>query len=82
MAVFFDNKVDFPKLSGGARVHNVVEWHSSHAILAVASKSESTDGDGSVNFFMDEVSSNSCGWNKNFKTSRPCTTCLSFNFVS
>ncbi len=55
MAVFFDKHVEFPRPSGGVRIHHAVEWHSKHAILAVASKCEATDAEGSVNFYIDEV---------------------------
>ncbi len=47
--------VEFPRPSGGVRIHHAVEWHSKHAILAVASKCEATDAEGSVNFYIDEV---------------------------
>ena len=56
MAVFFDKHIQFPRPSAGVRIHHQVEWHNTHPILAVASKNETTDTDGSVNFYMDEVS--------------------------
>ena len=57
MAVFFDKEVQFPRRFSGSsgRIHHAVEWHTSHAILAVASKNEATDTDGSVNFYVNEV---------------------------
>ena len=53
MAVYFDHYIQAPGL--GALTHHEVEWHSQFALLAVASKNENTDADGSVNFYLDEV---------------------------
>lgn len=53
MAVYFDHHIQPPGLGGQA--HHEVEWHGKFSLLAVASKNESTDADGSVNFYLDEV---------------------------
>lgn len=56
MAVFFDHPIQRTGLGSADLVHHEVEWHGQFALLAVASKNESTDADGSVNFYLDEVS--------------------------
>ncbi len=55
MALFFDKHIQFPRPSGGVRIHHAVEWHSKQAILAVASKNADTDSNGSVSFYIEEV---------------------------
>lgn len=57
MTVYFDHRVQFPNvaLSAGASRHHLMSWHCSFPILAVSSKNEKSDTDGSVNFFLDEV---------------------------
>lgn len=55
MAVYFDHAIQTPGPTSKALVHHDVEWHNSFSILAVASKNESTDSDGCVNFYLDEV---------------------------
>ena len=54
MAVYFDHPIQKADL-GESQTYHKVEWHSSFAVLAVASKNESTDADGCVNLFLDEV---------------------------
>ena len=54
MAVYFDYPIQKAGL-GASLTHHMVEWHSSFAVLAVASKNESTDADGCVNLYLDEV---------------------------
>ena len=56
MAVFFDHPIQRTGLGSADLVHHEVEWHEKFSLLAVASKNESTDADGSVNFYLDEVS--------------------------
>ena len=56
MAVFFDHPIQRTELGSANLVDHEVEWHEKFALLAVASKNESTDADGSVNFYLDEVS--------------------------
>ena len=56
MAVYFDHTIQAPGPNSKALVHNDVEWHENFAVLAVASKNESTDSDGCVNFYLEEVS--------------------------
>lgn len=53
MAVYFDYPIQKAGL-GASLTHHTVEWHSSFAVLAVASKNESTDADGCVNLYLDE----------------------------
>lgn len=53
MAVFFDYPVQTPGL--GALTHHEVAWHTQFALLAVASKNESSDADGTVHFYLEEV---------------------------
>jgi hypothetical protein len=55
MAVYFDHSIQAPGPASMALVHHAMEWHSSFAILAVASKNETTDSDGCVNFYLEEV---------------------------
>ena len=52
MAVYFDNKAQFPKVVGE---HHLMSWHCNHPILAVSSRNEETNTDGTINFFVDEV---------------------------
>ncbi len=58
MSVYFDHLVQFPGSSTSLRNvrHHLMSWHSSYSILAVASRNEENGRDGSVNFFLDEVS--------------------------
>ena len=53
MAVYFDHHIQSPGL--GVLTHHDMQWHSEFTLLAVASKNESTDADGAVNFYLDEV---------------------------
>ena len=57
MTVYFDHNVQFPgsaaTLSG--ITHDLMCWHKSFPILAVSSKNEKNNTDGSVHFFLDEV---------------------------
>lgn len=55
MAVYFDHTIQAPGPSSKVLVHHDVEWHGSFPILAVASKNESTDSDGCVNLYLEEV---------------------------
>ena len=49
MAVYFDNRIQSATTS-----NTDLLWHSTYALLAVASKNSSDNG-GSVNFYLDEV---------------------------
>ena len=49
MAVYFDNRIQSSTTS-----NTDLLWHSTYALLAVASKNSSDNG-GSVNFYLDEV---------------------------
>ncbi len=49
MAVYFDNRIQSSTTS-----NTDLLWHSTYALLAVASKNSSDTG-GSVNFYLDEV---------------------------
>ncbi len=53
MSVFFDYPIQSPGL--GALSHHAVAWHAQFPLLAVASKNESSDADGTVHFYLDEV---------------------------
>lgn len=55
MAVFFNHPIQPAGLDSTNLVHHEVEWHGQFAVLAVASKNETTDADGAVNFYLDEV---------------------------
>lgn len=57
MTVYFDHRVQFPGSATSVRSvsHHLMSWHRIFSILAVSSKNEESDADGSVNFFMDEV---------------------------
>lgn len=50
MAVYFDNRIQ----TSSVTANTDLLWHSSYALLAVASEN-STGVGGSVNFFLDEV---------------------------
>ena len=50
MAVYFDNRIQ----SSSVTANTDLLWHSSYALLAVASENAAGVG-GSVNFFLDEV---------------------------
>lgn len=52
MTVYFDHPIEFPGLPA---IHHLIKWHETYSILAVSSKNEQTDADGTVNFFLDEV---------------------------
>ena len=54
MAVYFDHPIQTAGL-GAALTHHNVEWHRNFSVLAVTSKNESTDADGCVNLYLDEV---------------------------
>ena len=58
MAVFFNHPVRVPPKSGGSP--HLLEWHSSQALLAVASKNEAADADGVVHFYLEKVSEAVC----------------------
>ena len=67
MAVYFDHTIQPPGPTSKALVHHELEWHDNFSILAVASKNESTDSDGCVNFYKEEVwkaliAANYWGW--------------------
>ena len=55
MAVFFNHRVQGPSKNGGTP--HLLEWHPSHALLAVASKDDASDADGAVHVYRDQVSS-------------------------
>ena len=55
MAVIFDQRLQRPSKQGG-RVPHLLEWHSSQPLLAVVSKDEARDADGTVHIHTDQVS--------------------------
>lgn len=57
MTVYFDHRIQFPGSQSSVRgiTRHLMCWHSTFSILAVSSKNEENDTDGSVNFFMNEV---------------------------
>ena len=55
MAVYFDYHIQSPSHSSRSLTHHEIEWHNNFSMLAVASKNETRDVDGLVNFFLDEV---------------------------
>lgn len=55
MAVYFDNRIQ----SSSVTANTDLLWHSSYALLAVASENAAGVG-GSVNFFLDEVTGFAC----------------------
>ena len=54
MAVYFEHSIQAPTTRGDL-VHTDVEWHHKYSILAVASKSQRDDANGSVNLFTEGV---------------------------
>ena len=59
MAIYFDREVQAAVSvsgGGGGLKYQLVQWHPVHEILAIAAKNETTDSDGSVHFYSEEVS--------------------------
>lgn len=57
MAIYFDREVQVAvSVSGGGLKYQLVQWHPVYEVLAVAAKNETTDSDGSVHFYNEEVS--------------------------
>lgn len=56
MALYFDREVEHaPGLSVADVSYTDLQWHPQQSILAVASKDEQKDADGTVRFYSDEV---------------------------
>ena len=56
MALYFDREMQPAPGQAVATVsYTDVQWHAEHPILAVASKDEQRDADGTVRFYSDEV---------------------------
>ena len=56
MAIYFDREVQAAvSASGGGLKYQLLQWHPVHEVLAVAAKNETTDSDGSVHFYSEEV---------------------------
>ena len=59
MAIYFNREVQAAvSVSGGGLKYQLVQWHPVHEVLAVAAKNETTDSDGSVHFYSEDVSTN------------------------
>ena len=57
MAIYFDREVQAAvSASRGGLKYQLVQWHPMYEVLAVAAKNETTDSDGSVHFYNEEVS--------------------------
>ena len=57
MAIYFNREVQAAvSVSGGGLKYQLVQWHPVHEVLAVAAKNETTDSDGSVHFYSEDVS--------------------------
>jgi len=57
MAVYFDREIrPVESVAGGGLTYQRVNWHPVHELLAVSTKNETTDSDGSVHFYNEEVS--------------------------
>ena len=54
MAVIFNQRVRGPT-EGGGRSPHLIEWHSSEPLLAVASRDEAKDADGTVHIHTEQV---------------------------
>lgn len=54
MTVYFDHTIRPPDVTASLE-HAAVEWHPRFSLLAVAFKNASTDADGAVSFYLDEV---------------------------
>lgn len=56
MAIYFNREVQAAaSISGGGLKYQLVQWHPIHEVLAVATKNEITDSEGSVHFYNEEV---------------------------
>ena len=56
MAIFFGREVQAAvSVSGGGLRYQLIQWHPVHEVLAVAAKNETTDSDGSIHFYNEEV---------------------------
>jgi len=57
MAIYFNREVQAAvSVSGEGLKYQLIQWHPVYEVLAVAAKNETTDSDGSVYFYNEEVS--------------------------